>query len=172
MADLSKAPIYLYDLPVRTRSKIAHETAIELSKHPNIRGIKCSDEPAYTRQLRDSIDNEKFRIIMAQPDLVDVFLRYGLAEHLDGMFAIAPRWIVALGRSAEAGLWDDAAQHQRCISALKGVLVEHGVFPTFTVLMNARGIAGSFAPLPFRPLSGGKRDAVLGTPIVQSLLKS
>ncbi len=43
LADESRAPLYLYDLPQRTRCKIQLATALELSNHPNIRGIMCSD---------------------------------------------------------------------------------------------------------------------------------
>jgi dihydrodipicolinate synthase/N-acetylneuraminate lyase len=169
LADVSRAPLYLYDLPALTRTKLRLETVLELARHPNIRGIKCSDEPGYTRQLIDLATNS-FRVIIAQLDLIDVFLRHGVRDHLDGMFAIAPGWVVALGRCAERGDWDAAARYQRNISALRRVLMKHGVFPTFTVLMNARGIQGRFAPRPFRSLSDREREVVLADPVVRELL--
>src|SRR5205085_6899259 len=72
LADVSKAPLFLYDLPQLTRCKLQFETVLELTKHPNIRGIKCSDEPAYARSLFDRVGHS-FRIIIAQPELIDVF---------------------------------------------------------------------------------------------------
>ena len=54
LADVSRAPLYLYDLPQRTGCKIELPTAVELSKHPNIRGIKCSDEPGYAGEIMDA----------------------------------------------------------------------------------------------------------------------
>jgi len=50
LADQSKKPLYLYDLPQRTRTNLQLKTVLELSKHPNIRGIKCSGEWSATRR--------------------------------------------------------------------------------------------------------------------------
>ena len=104
LADECKAPLYLYDLPQRTQCKIELETTLQLAKHPNIRGIKCSDEPSYARRIVDIL-GDSFRVIVAQPMLVDVFLKFGIYEHLDGMFAVAPELTVSIGKYAAAGDW-------------------------------------------------------------------
>ena len=170
LADFSKAPIYLYDLPQRTRCKLETPTVLELSKHPNIRGIKCSDELGGTRQLADVVP-AAFRVIVAQPDLVDLTLRHGLNEQLDGMWALAPRWAKAIGQAVTAGEWEAAAAHQRELSALKRLIVQRGVFASMTCILNARGVSGSFAPRPYRLLSAEQQRLLLAEPIVQKLLE-
>ena len=66
LADRSRKPLFLYDLPGITRTKLELETVLQLSKHPNIRGIKCSgDWPAVWR-LINCVD-DGFRVIPAQP---------------------------------------------------------------------------------------------------------
>jgi 4-hydroxy-tetrahydrodipicolinate synthase len=170
LAEISRAPIFLYDLPQRTRCKIEQQTVLELSRHPNIRGVKISDETALARQLFDAVEDKSFRVIIAQPDLLDVLLRHGMPEHLDGMFAMAPRWTTEIGRHAAAGRWDQAGQNQRRLIALKGCLIKYGVFPAFTAIMNARRIPGKFAPRPFRVLSDSRREELLAEPIVKELL--
>jgi 4-hydroxy-tetrahydrodipicolinate synthase len=173
LADASRAPLYLYDLPQRTRCKIELSTALALSKHPNIRGIKCSDEPSYARDLRDALDDAgqaEFRLVIAQPALVDVFIRGGFREHLDGMFAIAPRWTADIARCAQRGEWEAAGAFQRRMNALKHLVVRHGVFPTMTAILNARGIPGSFSPRPLKPLDAAARETVLADATVTELL--
>ena len=43
IADQSKYPVYLYDLPSATKQKITLPMVLELAKHPNIAGIKSGD---------------------------------------------------------------------------------------------------------------------------------
>jgi len=175
LADASRAPLYLYDLPQRTHCKIELPTALALSKHPNIRGIKCSDEPTYSRDLRDALDAEggdqrKFRIVIAQSGLVDVFIRGGFSEHVDGMFGIAPRWSVEIARCAHRGEWEAASEFQRRLSALRNLVVRYGVLPAMTAMLNARGIPGNYAPRPMRPLNDAAREGLLAEPVVKDFL--
>jgi 4-hydroxy-tetrahydrodipicolinate synthase len=169
LADASRAPLYLYDLPQRTGSKIELATALELAKHPNIRGIKCSDEPGYARQIIDALGPE-FRVVIAQPVLLDAFLRFGIMEHLDGMYAIAPQWAAAVAREASREDWSAAADSQRRLNRLRDVVGAYGAFQVMTTVLSARGIPGNFAPRPYRPLDEARREALLREPIVQALL--
>ncbi len=169
LAKISRAPLYLYDLPQVTGTKLDFETVLTLAKCPNIAGIKCSDDPGYTRQLQDRVP-ESFRVIIAQADLVDVFLRHGLREQLDGMFAMAPAWAVDLARAAEKRDWGKAAEYQRRISRLKKALVCLSD-DAFTVVLNARGIPGTMAPRPTRKLSRAEVETLMSDPIVQEYIR-
>ena len=44
LADQCRKPLYMYDLPQRTRTNLELETVLQLAEHANIRGIKCSGE--------------------------------------------------------------------------------------------------------------------------------
>jgi 4-hydroxy-tetrahydrodipicolinate synthase len=169
LADASRAPLYLYDLPGLTGTKLGLETVLTLAKHRNIRGIKCATELGWTRQLRD-LAPDHFRVIFAQADLVDVLVRSGVTQHLDGVFALAPDWTSGAARAAGAGRYDDAAVCQRKLSALLRLLREFGVFQTFTTLMNARGIPGNYAPAPMLSLDDNRREALLSQPLVAELI--
>jgi 4-hydroxy-tetrahydrodipicolinate synthase len=169
LADLSRSPMYLYDLPGLTGTKFTFETVLAVAKHPNVRGIKCSCEFGWTRQLIDMAP-PGFRVITAQADLLDVLLRHGVTQHIDGIFALAPDWTVGIARAASAGDWTSAATLQQKLSALLRVLRDFGIFPSFTALLNARGIPGNYGPAPMRPLSDERRAALLAMPIVTELL--
>jgi 4-hydroxy-tetrahydrodipicolinate synthase len=169
LADESRVPVYLYDLPGLTGVKLSLETVLAVAKHPNIRGIKCSSELGWSRQLAD-LSPKDFRVIFAQADLVDVLLHAGATQHLDGIFALAPDWTSAIARAAAGGDWERAAAMQQKLSALLRVVKAFGVFPSFTALLNARGIPGNYCPAPLRQLDEARRECLLASPIVAELL--
>jgi 4-hydroxy-tetrahydrodipicolinate synthase len=169
LGDASRNPVYLYDLPVLTGTKLELETVLTLTNHPNIRGIKCSCDFAWTRQLIDLAPSD-FEIIVAQADLIDVLLQQGVRRQLDGVFAVAPMWIREIRSAGESRDWSRAAAYQQRMSALLRVMKRYGVFQAFTTIVNARGIPGNFAPAPLQPLQEEQREALLHESIVQELL--
>lgn len=170
LADFSKHPLYLYDLPGITGTKLELETVQQLARHPKIHGIKCSGDVGTTRQLIDSVP-AGFRVIVAQADLVDVLMHHGVREHLDGVFSLAPFWVKSIESAARKSDWKTAAIWQQKLSALLRVLKKYGVFQVYSLLVNARGIPGSFMPAPIMPLSEGERSAVMEEPAVKDLLR-
>jgi 4-hydroxy-tetrahydrodipicolinate synthase len=169
LADASRHPLYLYDLPILTGVKLDFDTVERVADHPNIFGIKASCEAEWTKELIRRM-GDRFRIIIAQPTIVDKLLREGIYEHLDGMFAVAPQWAMALVRAAESGDWELAAAYQQRICRLLDLIRPMGVFPAVTAIMNARGIAGKSSPAPMRQLGADARAELLQEPIVQELL--
>jgi 4-hydroxy-tetrahydrodipicolinate synthase len=170
LADCSTRPLYLYDLPVLTGVRLDTDTVLALSSHRNIRGIKSSGDFALTRQLIE-IAPPGFRVIVAQADLLDVLLRHGVEEHLDGVFSLAPKWVRQLADAALATDWEEAKRVQGKLSALLRLLRQYGVFPTFTALLNARGVPGNFAPAPYQKLHPDVLERILSEPVVRDLLR-
>lgn len=170
LADASRSPLYLYDLPQLTRTKIEYDTVVALAAHPNIRGIKCSDEPAYARQLHDAL-GASFRVIIAQPLLIDVFLRHGIEEHLDGFYCICPTQVTALGAAAARGDWDTAARLQQGIYQAMRLVRKWGVWEAINVLLNLRGIAGCIRPRPFRHWDEAQTERFLAADETRAVLQ-
>ena len=171
LADVSRAPLYLYDLPAVTGTKLEWELMFELAEHPNIAGAKCSDAFHWTRQLMEQVSEREldFRVIAAQPHLLDVFVRHGVRDHLDGMWAWAPHWAKSIICHTEAGEDEKALRYQRDLSALQRLVLRFG-FHCFTVHMNQRGIPGEFVPRPGARLTEEQRQELLADPISQRLL--
>ena len=170
LAEVSKAPIYLYDLPVVTGTKLSMETILKLAEHPNIQGAKVTCEIAFVRNLVDRV-GDSFRVMVANAYLVDMLLRFGLCNQLEGMWAMGPKWTVQIGACAVQGDWKGAAESQRKMIELKDVAILKYGFGSFTAVMNARGIPGRFAPRPFGDLSPQRLRQLLDEPIVQQLIK-
>jgi 4-hydroxy-tetrahydrodipicolinate synthase len=169
LADESNSPLYLYDLPAITGIRLEIPTVCKLASHPNIAGIKCSDEFSTTRRLIDCVDSH-FRVIVAQPEMIDAVLHHGVADNLDGMFAVFPHWVTALGKAAQAGKWDEAAKWQQKMNLIRRAMIGVGVWGGFTAIMNARGIPGRFAPRPIRMLDGKSKSALLECGPINTLL--
>jgi dihydrodipicolinate synthase/N-acetylneuraminate lyase len=141
-----------------------------LARHPNIAGIKASCDPGQTRQLIDLVP-QGFRVIVAAPDLMDVLIRGGIADLLDGMYAVAPHWVVALAQSAQEGRWKQANRYQQDISHLRRLVTQNGVGPMFTAMMNAKGIPGRFGPRPSRALTSSEHKILQNDAVMQKLLR-
>jgi 4-hydroxy-tetrahydrodipicolinate synthase len=171
LADESAHPLYLYDLPIYTGTKLSMETVQRVAEHPNIHGIKASCDVGWTRSLLD-LNLPDFRVIVAAANLIDVLMRAGVKEHLDGVFALHPHWVSEVARASERQDWDAASAAQRRIIQILNLLHENGVMATFTVLMNLLGIPGCFAPRPYRRHDAAKAQAIARMPIVQELLAS
>lgn len=175
LADESRRPIYLYDLPVRTRVKLDAPLVCQLARHPNIRGIKVSDDWSATRQLVHTLAEngvpESFQVIPAQPLLVDVLAREGAVANLDGIFALAPAWTRSIVDAVAADDHALAADRQRRLARLlDAVRAPLPLFPACSTVLNALGIPGCVAPRPLRPLTPDQREKLLSLPVIAELL--
>jgi 4-hydroxy-tetrahydrodipicolinate synthase len=171
LADISTKPLYLYDLPGLTGTRLELATVAELASHPNIRGIKCSGAWDETRQLRDAV-SPRLRVIPAQPHLVDELIRMGVPDNLDGVFGLAPGWTTKIAQAAEAEDWTAAAAWQKKLSDLLRLLRgRYTVFGGCETIFNARGIEGRLAPAPLARLDGKQRAELLAEPLVEELMR-
>lgn len=172
VADVAKAPIYLYDLPAITRVDFSMDTYLQLQEHPNINGAKISGRFVFTRQVRDQLDPE-FRVIIAEPEITDVLLHAGFQELLDGIYSIAPHWLKALRDAAVAEDWDVAAEHQQRITRLRTMLARFGnAMATSGALLNIRGIPGKMHFRPSPALTDAQVAELLQDPVGEAFAAS
>ncbi|MEX2170931.1 MAG: dihydrodipicolinate synthase family protein [Pirellulales bacterium] len=170
LAAESRAPLFLYDLPQRTGIALTVETVLRLSEHPNIAGIKCSGDLSEARRLIDSLRGSDFRVIVAQAPLLDVLLRTGMNQHVDGVYCLVPQLTRRIAEAATRGDGETAAELTRRLCSLLLMLRKYGVFPAMTALLNTRGISGSFAPRPHQPLTSAVRESLLAEGAVRDAL--
>jgi 4-hydroxy-tetrahydrodipicolinate synthase len=170
IADRSSKPVYLYDLPVATRTSLQMDTVLELAKHPNIRGIKCSGEWTATRRLMDHV-GEGFRVVPAQPDILDMLVRCGIQENLDGIYAILPDLSAGIVEATVQGDHALAAKRQRQLTEFRQLILSaYALFPACSVILNARGVPGKVHPAPMKALDPSQSERLLNEPLVAELL--
>ena len=170
IANESRVPIYLYDLPQRTGNGLAVETVVRLAEHPNIVGIKCSGEISQVRRLIDCLKGSEFRVIVAQATLIDILLRAEVNQHVDGVYSLVPHLVRGIFDAAERRDWPLAAEKTQVLQGFLAQLCKYGVFAATTAILNSKKIAGNFAPSPHHPLSAAVREELLAEPIVQAAL--
>lgn len=143
----SPFPVYMYDLPSVTQSRIEPGTAAHLMTVDNIAGIKTGDlTTARILQRMQQEKNQDFNIFFSGLDLFDVAYGYGLTKQLDGMFACTTKTTVQLYKSLETGDWAVVGRCLDDILLLRNTFVEVGVFRGFSYAMNLLGFAGRFSP--------------------------
>lgn len=170
----SRSPLYLYDLPQRTYAKIESDTILTLAEHANIVGIKCSGDIQEAQSLISVLEKaqSEFKVIVAQPDRLHQLVAAGVTQHLDGIYALAPRWAVSIIEHTVNGRDEVARRLQAAISQLLETLRRHGGLSALSILMSAIGVPGQFAPRPFRQLTAAEQRKLIGEPIVQYFLEA
>lgn len=173
IAERSKVPLYLYDLPQRTNVSLSLDMILRLAAHPNIVGIKISGQMVKARQLlRDLAGFEgDFSVFLAESTSLDLLIRGGIGNHLDGIYSVVPRLARTIATSAEDGDDRSCQKAMQLLDQLLSAVVKHGVFSAMTALVNHKGIPGNFAPAPFKQLKGDSLDALFDEPGVREALR-
>lgn len=138
--------VYLYDHEPITKHKLTYDMVLELSKLPNIKGIKSAD-PVLIRLLHDSTEiKADFIPIFSNSDLFAMGYEYGVQHYLDGIFACMPRSIGKVQRCFDAGDREGARATLAAMMSVRDQMLTVGIWPAFTCAMNLLGFEGSFSP--------------------------
>ena len=169
LADVSRAPIYLYDLPGLTGVNIPLDTYYAVAEHPNIRGAKISGRFVVARHLIDTI-GDRFRVIIAEPDMVDLTLAQGFDQQLDGVFAVAPHILARLRSAVTAGDMEQAKADANLLVRLRNDLREASNGAALvTAWLELRAVPGNTYFPPSGPLTDAERSELLTDDIVREL---
>jgi 4-hydroxy-tetrahydrodipicolinate synthase len=147
IAATSPFPLYLYDLPTVTKTKITVATVETLMAVDNIKGIKTGDLLTARDLMRSPANRPDFDILFSGLDLFDVAYQWGLTMNLDGMFCMTAKLTEKLFKSLKVGDWANAALYQDQIVNLRKTMgAGPGVFISFTHAMNWLGYEGIWCP--------------------------
>lgn len=145
IAKSSPFPLYLYDLPVVTKTKITVETAEYLMGLGNVKGIKTGDIVTARELTRSDKKKEDFDVIFSGLDIFDVAYTYGIRRNLDGMFSCTPVTAGKMYKCLESGDLNRASKLLDDILTLRNEFIKVGVLSGFTYAMNILGYEGIFA---------------------------
>jgi len=128
VADKSKIPILIYNVPKFTGVDIEVETVAELSKHQNIIGIKNSSENG--RQNIEFVANthKDFSAIVGTASMLFNGITCGAVGGILALANIAPNQCVQIQKLIEEKKYDDALNlQQKMIPVNKAVTAKYGV---------------------------------------------
>lgn len=153
IADSTSLPLILYNVPSRTNVHILPQTCFELSKHPNIAGIKQADpDVANVSRIRNLCGTE-FAIYSGNDDRIVPFYAAGADGVISVFGNLYPKKLKELTNLCEQGAYRRAAALQAAYLPLMDALFcEPNPMPVKAAMKMTGTDAGS-CRLPLTPLS-------------------
>lgn len=150
VADKTKIPVIIYNVPKFTGVDIEAETVAKLAEHKNIVGIKNSSENIrQTTEMIDQTPNE-FAVIIGTASVLYPGLAAGAVGGILALANIAPNECVQIQKFVEDGKHREALELQRkMLPVNKAITAKYGV----AGLKTAMDVLGYFGGEPRAPLS-------------------
>ena len=148
-ADASPVPILLYEIPYRTRIAIEPKILHELSRHPNIIGMKaCNLDMYHFLQVVAGVD-DSFTILSGEDSLFPLHLAAGAKGGIIVTACLLPRAWRQIFETATAGRTAEALSlHRRLIPFMNMAFAETNPGPMKAVM----DMVGVDAPRMLAPL--------------------
>jgi len=167
LADVVELPLFLYDMPSHAKINIEVESAVKLSKHPNIIGIKDSSGKIENFQaLCEAFKQQpEFKIFVGPEEFLAETLKIGGDGGVTGGANLFPKLYVALYEAFEKKEYDAVKKFQETILFLSNNLYQHGTYQSsylkgLKAAMSFEGLCeDNFAP-PIFPYSPSEKSTL------------
>merc|ERR1712004_286110 len=161
VADASKVPVVLYSVPANTTIDLAPDAIINLSKHPNIIGLKESGgDISKIGNLLHKTDRDGFQIMAGSAGFLLPALMLGSVGGVCALANVLGEQVVELHSLYKQGRIDDALELQRRLVAPNGMVTRgHGV-PGLKATLDWYGYYGGPLRSPLQPVSPAVVDAI------------
>lgn len=164
-------PLFAYDIPTFTHTKLAAETVAELAAEATIDGLKdSSGDLDALRAVLELVATPGFRVFTGSEVVADLGLRIGAHGIVPGLGNVDPDGYVRLYEAARRGDWDAAAREQVRLRALfrlvkAGDPARMGPYSSaigaFKEGLRLRGVIGdATTSVPMVALDGAERAVV------------
>ena len=162
VADASKIPIMIYNVPKFTGISIDAETAAKLAEHQNIVGMKDSsaDMPLFAQYIK--LCPAGFDVMVGTASVLYTGLCLGAVGGVVAMANVAPEEAVEIQRLYDAGKLKEARDLQLKMLPVNGaVTVSFGV-PGLKAAMDLLGYYGGDPRPPLLPAKSEVREKIKG----------
>ena len=161
VADASPVPVVIYNVPVFTGVPLQSKLIIELSKHPNIRGLKDSSGDAkMISEVAWNTDRAGFGILAgAAPTLLPAMVA-GAQGGIIAIACAAPREALSLYCAFMSGDLRKAGEIQRIIAPAAGAVTERYGIAGLKTAMQLEGLLSGVPRRPLLPLKSEQQEDV------------
>jgi 4-hydroxy-tetrahydrodipicolinate synthase len=161
-ADASPVPVLIYEIPGRTRIAIEPEVLHELSRHPNIIGMKACNTDMY-HFLRVVAGVEPgFAVLTGEDTLLPIHVAAGARGGVLVSATLLPRTLMAIHDTAAAGRTADALRmHRELFGLFKLLFAETNPGPMKSVL-DVIGVGARRMLAPLLEADPGLESALRG----------
>lgn len=171
LRDELDAPLFAYDIPVCTHTKLSWQLLAKLGREDVLAGVKdSSGDDASFRMLvmANAADGGGMSILTGQELVVDGAYLYGADGSVPGLANVEPYGYVRMWQAAQAGDWATARAEQerlnrisRIFNVTSGVVGYAGGVGAFKTALWLMGIFNSNTmPRPVKALEGDNVDAI------------
>ena len=159
VADASPVPVIIYNVPVFTGVPLQSKLVIELSKHPNIHGLKDSSGDAkLISEVVWNTDGDKFSVLAGAAATLLPAMVAGARGGIIALACAAPKATLALYRAFAAGDYKKAGTIQRIIAPAAGAVTEKHGIAGLKGAMELDGFQPGVPRRPLLPLKPAQRD--------------
>ncbi len=160
VADASKLPLILYNMPRNAGINISAKLAVELAKHPNIIGIK--DSGGNIVQIADMIRNapEGFSVFAGSASYLFATLALGGTGGTLALANVFPNECARLQTLFEAGKIKEARDLQMTLIDSNNAVTARWGIPGLKAAMEMIGLYGGDPRPPLLPLGEADREAL------------
>jgi 4-hydroxy-2-oxoglutarate aldolase len=159
VADACPVPVIIYNVPVFTGVPLESKLVIELSQHPNIRGMKdSSGDPKLISEVVWNTQPEKFQVIAGAAATLLPAMVAGANGGIIALACAAPKAALALYRSFAAGDYQKAGVLQRIIAPAAGAVTGKNGIPGLKSAMELEGFQPGLPRRPLLPLKPEQRN--------------
>jgi 4-hydroxy-tetrahydrodipicolinate synthase len=160
VADRVNIPIILYNVPSRTNLSFTAETYLELSKHPNINGVKEASGNFTLIAKTRSICPEDFYLWSGNDDQTVAMMSLGAQGVISVMANIMPRETAEMCKHALGGDFKAASELQlKLFDLMDTLFIDVSPIPVKTAL-NLMGMDVGHLRMPLCELSPANTEAL------------
>ena len=160
VADASPLPVILYNMPRNAGINISAKLASELSKHPNIIGIK--DSGGNIVQIADMIRNSAagFAVFAGSASFLYASLALGATGGTLALANVFPNECARLQKLFEAGKLKEARDLQMTLIDSNNAVTARWGIPGLKAAMEMIGLYGGDPRPPLLPLGEAEKEAL------------
>ena len=161
IADASKVPVILYNVPSRTGCNLQPKTVAKLAEHPNIAAIKeATGNKAQMVELA-SLCGGKIDIYSGEDPLTVPMMSMGAKGTISVLSNVVPAESVAMPDACKAGNYETAAQWQcKLLPLINALFSEVNPIPAKAAAA-AMGYGADFLRLPLTPMEDHTKAVLL-----------
>jgi len=160
LADQSKVPVLIYNNPRVLGVSVGSKLLIELSKHPNIAGIKdSSGDLSFLAETIPYLDPH-FSLLIGSGGVILPGLRLGATGGILAIAGVAPAQCAELYNLHLEGKVDDALKLQLDLAPLNRAVVHNFGIPGLKYSLDLVGYYGGPCRLPLLPLDDESKKEI------------
>jgi 4-hydroxy-tetrahydrodipicolinate synthase len=166
LAESLKFPLMIYNIPSVTHMSIPLETVRELSRHPNILGLKDSerDEQRIIRGIKMFRDNEDFSFFVGYAAMSARSLMEGADGIIPSTGNLVPSMFSDLYNLAKSGNHNEAYRLQQETDDIAGIYQKERnlgeSLQALKVMMSEMGLCMPYAIPPLNTLDNSSQEAI------------